>query len=80
LSARSGRVVTLKDDNFLLPTFFTKRTTKFVARLNVATCTDGSPFFRKFGQYASLTIPNDSSRTLPAKGTVFSFFFLGDVV
>jgi hypothetical protein len=40
----------LKDDSFLLRTFFTKRTTKFVERLNVAGCIDGFLFFRKVNQ------------------------------
>jgi hypothetical protein len=43
----------LKDDSFLLRTFFTKRMTKFVERLNIASCIDNFPFFQKFDQYAS---------------------------
>jgi hypothetical protein len=68
-------VVTLKDDSFLLRTFFTKRTTKFVERLNVANCTDPFPFLQKVDQFASFTIPKESSRNLAAEGTVFGFFF-----
>jgi hypothetical protein len=63
----------LKDDSFLLRTFFTKRTTKFVERLNVASCTDRFPFSHK------IDLLKDSSRNFAGEGTVFGFF-LSDVV
>jgi hypothetical protein len=47
------RVVMLKDESFFLQTFFMQSTTKFVERLNVASCSDRLPILQKVDQYAS---------------------------
>jgi hypothetical protein len=70
----------LKYDSFLPRTFFTKRTTKFVERLNVASFIDPFTFFQKVDQYAPSLSQNTVAITLPAEDTAFGFFFLGDMV
>jgi len=73
-------VVMLKDDSFLLRTFFTKRTTKFVERLNVASCIDPLPFFQKVDQYALPTIPKDSSHNFTGRGYCLRLLLFGGCV